>query len=191
MYRKNPISVRFLEGRHNKTMSLLDGFEAGSVLDIGCDDGHFLSMLSARFPRAALVACDTERDAVAEARKAAPRAKFVIADFMETDFAGSDLIVMLEILEHSKDPKAMLAKAASHMNAGGRILISFPRPELLYWRLIWSLWSNTFGRRWHGQHSEMTEKDMLRMVGECGLEAEKRTRFFMGSISIMLLKKVS
>ena len=190
MYRKNFISVKFLEGRHGKTMSLLEGFSPRAIVDVGCDDGHFLRMLSERFPNARLTACDIDPAPVAEARREAPRAEFVVGDFMQKDFDRADLVVMLEILEHSENPKGMLAKAASLVGPEGRVLISIPRPEVLHWRVIWSIWSNTLGRRWHGQHSELTEKELISIARECGLEPEKRARYFLGSISIMLLKKV-
>lgn len=69
---------------------------------------------------------------------------------MKLDFNGADLVVMLEVLEHSPDPKAMLTRAASLAGKNGRVLVSTPRSELLAWRLLWAFWSNTLGRRWRG-----------------------------------------
>ena len=189
MYRKNPISMMFLKGRHDKSMGLLQGLSPKRILDVGCDDGHFLRMLSERFPGARLVACDMDPAPVAEARKEAPGAEFVVCDFMEGKFGEADLVVMLEVMEHSPDPKGMLMRARSLLGRDGRILVSIPRPELWHWRAIWTIWSNTLGRRWQGQHSELTEKDLIRIAGECGLEPERRTRYFLGSISMMLLRK--
>lgn len=42
MFRKNLISVKFLEGRHRKTIALLEGPKLGTMLEVGCDDVHFL-----------------------------------------------------------------------------------------------------------------------------------------------------
>ena len=189
MYRKNFISVKFLEGRHGKTIGLLDGFDPKSVLDVGCDDGQFLQLLSRKFPQARITACDIDPAPVMEAKKIVPEAEFVIGDFVKSDFKKADLVVMLEILEHTEDPEPFLRKAEALIGPEGRILVSIPRPELLHWRIIWSVWSNTLGRRWKGQHSELSEAQLIRTARKCGLEAEKKTRFFLGSISIMLLRK--
>ena len=189
MYRKNFISMRFLEGRHKRTISLLRGFVPRSIVDVGCDDGHFLRLLGKRYPGAGITACDIDPEPVKEARKVAPDVDYVVGDFMESALPRADLVVMLEILEHTEDPRPFLRKAASLIGSEGRILVSIPRPELLHWRIIWGIWSNTLGRRWIGQHSALTEKELVGMARECGLEVEKSTRFFFGSISIMLLAK--
>jgi hypothetical protein len=83
----------------------------------------------------------------------------------------------------------MLKKAAK-LAGKGHVLVSIPRPEVPHWRLIWWAWSNTFGRRWLGQHSELSESGLLALAGKAGLRLEKRRRFFLGSISIMLFKVV-
>lgn len=187
-YRKNYISVKFLEGRHRKTIGLLEGLRPKTILDVGCDDAHFLQMLDQRFPDARLMACDVDPEPVTEARKEVPRAEFVVANFLEQDFDQAELAVMLEILEHSDDPNAMLKKAMSLITADGRILVSIPRPELLHWRVLWWIWSHTLGRRWHGQHNQLSEKELTSIAADCGLVPQKRARYFLGSISITLFK---
>jgi 2-polyprenyl-3-methyl-5-hydroxy-6-metoxy-1,4-benzoquinol methylase len=189
-YRKNYISVKFLKGRHRKTIGLLEGLRPETILDVGCDDAHFLQMLDQRFPDARLMACDVDPEPVAEARKEVPRAEFVVANFLEQDFDETELAVMLEILEHSDDPNAMLKKAMSLITADGWILVSIPRPELLHWRILWWMWSHTLGRRWHGQHNQLSEKELTRIAADCGLVPQKRARYFLGSISITLFKHV-
>ena len=188
MYKKNPLSVIFLKGRHGKTIKLLDGLSPKSILDVGCDDGHFLAMLSERFPSSAFYACDTEREALAEVRKECPKADLRHGDFMTLEFKPVELVVFLEVLEHSHNPKAMLRKASSLIGKKGHILVSIPRPELLHWRIIWAVWSNTVGRRWHDQHTELTETELIDIASQCGLTLEKHSRFFFDSISLMLFK---
>ena len=188
MYKKNPISAMFLRRRHGKSLALLEGYSPGIVLDVGCDDGVFIARFAERFPSAKISAVDFDKEALAEAKKECPGATFYEGDFMALSFQQADLVVMLEILEHAKDPEAMLRKAAQIAGKKGRILISIPRAEVLHWRVIWWLWSNTLGRRWRGQHGDMSEADLLRLAERCGLVCERKSRFFLGSVAIMLLK---
>ncbi len=189
MYKKNPVSLMFLRGRHDTSLGLLDGISPRSVIDVGCDDGLFISRFAGKFPEARITAIDYDRETLAEAKRECPRATFMEGDFMALAPEPADLIVMLEVLEHSKDPLAMLRKAAK-LAGKGNVLVSIPRPEVLHWRLIWWAWSNTLGRRWLGQHSGLTEAELLEMAGKAGLRLAKRKRFFLGSISIMLFKVV-
>ncbi|MDD5171468.1 MAG: class I SAM-dependent methyltransferase [Candidatus ainarchaeum sp.] len=190
MHKKNPISMLFLKARHRKTAGLLDGVVPKSVLDVGCDDGRFLRMLAEAYPKATLYGCDSDPEAAREARDACPSAAIVQGDFMKLDFKPVDVVVMLEVLEHASEPVPMLKKAAALVGKKGRVLVSIPRPELLRWRLVWSLWSNTFGRRWHGQHRHLTEAELTEAAARCGLKVEKRQRFFLGCISMTLFRQM-
>ncbi|MFH0737508.1 MAG: class I SAM-dependent methyltransferase [Candidatus Micrarchaeota archaeon] len=188
MYKKNIISAMFLRLRHGKSLALLEGCRPKTVLDVGCDDGVFIARFAEMFPSAKISAVDFDADALSEARNACPDAVFYEEDFMTLSFPPADLVVMLEVLEHAKDPEAMLRKAARIAGKKGRILISIPRAEVLHWRIIWWLWSNTLGRRWRGQHGDMSEEDLLDLAKRCGLVCERKKRFFLGSVVIMLLK---
>ncbi|MBU0532575.1 class I SAM-dependent methyltransferase [Candidatus Micrarchaeota archaeon] len=186
MYKKNFISILFLKARHKKTIELLDGIKPKRILDVGCDDGHFLGMLSEKFPDSKLYGCDLDGIALEEARKVCPKAEFSEGDFTKLDFKPVDLVLMLEIIEHSKDPRKMLEKAVK-LTSKGHILVSMPRPELLRWRMIWGIWSS-FSERWKGQHSKLTEKQLIEMAQKLGLKLEKHSWFFFGCISIMLFR---
>jgi SAM-dependent methyltransferase len=186
MYRKNIVSSIFLKARHGKTLSLLKGYAPGSAIDLGCDDGEFLARLREAFPEAKLAGYDMDSRAIAHARLACPGAMLHVSDFMEADIPRADLVVLTEVLEHAPDHKKMLGRAASL--AKEKVLISIPRDEVPHWRLIWWLWSNTFGRRWKGQHGSLTEKQVIDSASSCGLDLEKKERFFLGTISLMLFR---
>ncbi|MFH0885420.1 MAG: class I SAM-dependent methyltransferase [Candidatus Micrarchaeota archaeon] len=188
MYRKNLLSSLFLKERHKRSLGLLDGIAPRRMLDVGCGEGEFIASFSKRFPSTQIIACDIDPLALSDAGKTCPRAILREGDFSAMDFEPVDLVVMLEVLEHSPDPKAMLAKAAKLAGKNGKILISIPRPELMHWRIIWAFWSSTFGRHWLGQHSHLTEAKLLDIASECGLSPERKAHFFLGSISIILFK---
>lgn len=191
MYRKNLISAAFLRARHEKTLGLLEGLSPRDMLDVGCDDGQFLLKFAERFPASNISACDMVGETLTEAKKACPKAAFQKGDFMELSLKPVELVTMLEVLEHSTDPRAMLEKAAKLVGKNGHVLVSMPRSELLRWRVIWTIWSNIFGRRWLGQHSELTQTQVIKLASESGLALKRRTDFFLGCISIMLFKQAN
>jgi trans-aconitate methyltransferase len=188
MYRKNIISALFLKARHERTLALLGDSALRSALDVGCDDGEFLARIAERFPDARLSGCEIDENALMHARKACPSANLIKADFMDAEFPQTELVALLEILEHAKNPKAMLGKAARIAGKGGLVLVSIPRHEAVHWRIIWAAWSNTFGRRWKGQHNDFTESEAIGTASACGLELVRKERFFFDCISLMLFR---
>jgi 2-polyprenyl-3-methyl-5-hydroxy-6-metoxy-1,4-benzoquinol methylase len=196
MYKKNIISTEFLKARHKKSLGLLDGMNPKSILDVGCDDGRFLIMLEREFPTARLSACDLNPVAVDYAKAACPKATIKKGDFMALDLKSVDLVTLLEVIEHAQNPKAMMAKARDLIENEGYILVSMPRPDLLRWQIIWKFWTNTvgkdgekLGRKFYGEHTHLTETELENIASELGLRLEKRSRFFLGCVSIMLFKK--
>lgn len=188
MYSKNPVSVGFRDGRHRVALSCIRGLNPKRVLDIGCGTGEFLAALSREFPDAELAGCDRSDEAVDGARETCPKAKIMCGDFMDLELGRVDLLVALEVMEHNENFGKMLEKAMGLVEGGGHILISIPRPELLRWRVIWGLWTHTFGRWGLGEHTWLTENEIISIGSGLGLKMEKRSRFFMGCISTMLFE---
>ena len=188
MLKKNLISSLFLNARHKKTFDILSDLAPTKILDVGCDDGHFLAILKKHL-NSELYGCDMDNTNLDEAIKNCPTATIIHGDVINLKSGLFDLVTMLEVLEHQKDHKRLLINARSILRKDGRLLISIPRSELLHWRLIWWLWSNTLGRRWHGQHNDLTENHLVYDASKCGFKLEKKSRFFFGCISIMLFKR--
>ena len=87
------------------------------------------------FPRAMkaagwdCTAVDPDVRAVAHAREVVG-VNAVCGDFMEIDDLGRfDAVTFNKVLEHVKDPVAMLAKAARHLNDGGVVYVELPDGE--------------------------------------------------------------
>jgi 2-polyprenyl-3-methyl-5-hydroxy-6-metoxy-1,4-benzoquinol methylase len=116
--------LRLLQG-HVKA----DGF---SVLDIGSGDGFFARQLLARFPTVSRLTCfDLGYDAAWLASAAdSPRGPFFTATKPETNF---DLILMLDVLEHTQDDAAALHEVAmTWLKPGGWLLLSVPAWQSLF-----------------------------------------------------------
>ncbi len=190
MHKENPVSKWFRSGRYTKSLELIEELAPKSILDLGCGRGHFIKLLEKRFPFASIAGCDSNREDAAAAREGCPDAKINYGDLLKADLEPADLVVVLEVMEHSHLPKKMLVKISSLVKERGYLLVSLPRPELLRWRIIWWAWSHTIGRSWClDEHENLTETEFMEMASETGLTLERRSRFFLDCISIMLFRK--
>lgn len=118
---------------------LLSMVPAGSVvLDCGCAGG---------FLAAALLRKDCVVDGVEFEAEAAARARLVCRRVYQMSlelpgFAAAlddqyDRIIFGDVLEHLRDPEAVLAATAAHLAPGGRVLVSIP--NVAHWQVRKSL----------------------------------------------------
>jgi SAM-dependent methyltransferase len=101
----------------------------GNVLDVGCGDGLFFGQLS-RFGEV----WGVESDESLVPPDSPHRARIHVGPF-ETGFTPDrcfGLIVMLDVLEHLRDPVAALAQARRLLQPEGRVLITVPAFPLLW-----------------------------------------------------------
>ena len=109
---------------------LLTGVAPGSVLDVGCFDGRFLSTLNSKWRRFGI---EIQQ---AAAEKAKGRGATILgSDFL--DIKGSfDAVVAFDVIEHVTDPAAFLRRMADATASGGIIVISTGNTDSLSWRLM-------------------------------------------------------
>ena len=102
----------------------------GTVLEVGCAEGHFTEKLAKRAKR--VIALDISTVALERARRRAPAA-FIEADLMTWDpgvFAPFDAIVLGDVLYYLDRPgvteefTALFARVASWLRPGGRLLLA-------------------------------------------------------------------
>jgi SAM-dependent methyltransferase len=118
--------------------------ENQSVLDIGCSTGQLLLGMG-RTKTLQLNGVEYNPEAASQARSHGIRVW--TGSFEEADIppASMDLIIMQHVLEHVRDPKAVLEKAFSLLRPNG--LVAGELPNIASWD------ASIFGRYWGGGHA--------------------------------------
>lgn len=129
------------ERRQDLLTRHLDGVKPGSLLEIGCGDGSFLSVARERGWKT------TGVDSDPQAAQAALKKYGIVVQvgrIEDCDFPREhfDLIVMNHVIEHVLDPAALLSACAAILRREGRVLLVTPNSA--------GLGHVVFGRRWRG-----------------------------------------
>lgn len=121
LLRATPLHPQWLLGRGNAFRERLGTLPPGRVLDIGCADRWVERALPAGceyigldYPATGAAMYGSRPDVFGDA------ARLPLPD------ASVDAVVMLEVLEHLREPQAALAEAARVLRPGGRLLLSMP-----------------------------------------------------------------
>src|SRR5690349_1749997 len=93
------------------------------LIDIGCGAGWLCEKLI-HYGR--VVGTDLSDEVLARAAQRMPDVEFVAGDFMQLGFERErfDIAVSLEVLTHVADQPAFLAKIASLLKPGGRLMLA-------------------------------------------------------------------
>ena len=153
------------EDQHNHDLIDRIPLSAQVVLDVGCGTASLSAAYRKRNPRARLLGIDQDPDVAA---LAADRLDELATVDVETDPLpfdvpeGIDCIIYGDILEHLKDPWAVLKRHVQALNPDGVLLICVPNVE--HWsfakRLLDGTWDyepsglfDTTHMRWFSMHS--------------------------------------
>jgi SAM-dependent methyltransferase len=91
---------------------------AGDVLEIGCGEGKMLRTLARHLPELRLFGCDVRAPASADCFA------FTRLESSELPYARGrfDAVLVMDVLEHVPDPRALLGEAARVLKTGGRLV---------------------------------------------------------------------
>ncbi len=144
------------------------------LLDSGCGNGRFLSVLREYGDREwELVGIDLEAEAIAQCReKGLTGYEGKAEDFMLGEGTW-DAVIMLQVLEHSKDPVRLCRKVHALLKPGGYWMIETPCLGSLdfqwFKKSLWTLYH--FPRHWH-LFSQQSLKALLMRCGFSIVQAE-------------------
>ncbi|WP_392541972.1 bifunctional glycosyltransferase/class I SAM-dependent methyltransferase [Oryzobacter telluris] len=163
------------DSSHGRLLAWLADGTRGDVLDVGCSDGRFGSLVRAQGHRVHGVDL-VKHDGVGER----------LDSFVEVDLnaglppevgSGFDRVVAADVLEHVVDPAALLTDLASRLAPGGEVLVSVP--NFGHWyprgRTTLGLFDyDTRGPLDHGHVRFFTRRSFERLVRDCGLRIVER-----------------
>jgi len=131
LFRKNEIK--------RLTNIILRYKQCGDIMEIGCGDGRLLNSLKESF---AIRSMDISDSAVRRARQLLGCGVVEQKDIEVDELTGSyDLVIALNVLEHLKDPYAVLIKIRKVLKPDGIFLFSAPNNYGLYGALATRLMS--------------------------------------------------
>lgn len=118
---------------HSQILSFFPADGAGrTVLDLGCGNGYLGGLLAQRGYRVTGV----ERPGGFDPLRIPPGVQIVEADLAQPLRLGGRFhyILCADILEHLREPEALLRQAAGLLEPGGRLIVSLPNSGHLYFR---------------------------------------------------------
>lgn len=132
-------------GSHAHILRWVEQERPAEVLEIGTATGY----LSAEMRRRGAAVTGIEQDAgMAEVAREHCR-EMHVGDVETMDLSGLgryDAIVLGDVLEHLRDPRAILERVSRHLKPGGKILISIPNVANIWVRLNLLLGSFNYTR---------------------------------------------
>lgn len=134
-----PDSIKQQQAR--KVFSILKKLSFSSVLDIGCAQGQYSIRIARRYPNLRIKGVDLDEKKIFQA--ACAKKKFGLRNliFVKDDLSVNtvtekhDLVLLLQVIEHLRDDRAMLARIRELMSDNGHLIITGPnvRSPIINW----------------------------------------------------------
>ncbi len=175
-----------LKRRARRIIESLDLKDGDKILEVGCGNGYYLSLLNRLGLKLKLVGIDKDALALKDAAKfiGDKKVKLILADASKIPFANEsfDKVVMSEVIEHVQDEKGALREVIRVLKTGGVLTlttcnITYP----FFWDpLNWTL-QHLFNTHiqagfWAGiwnQHTRLYEKhEIEKLIKQSGFKIE-------------------
>lgn len=164
----------------------------GLLLDVGCDGGTITSIIRECSGAQAVVGLDVKADSVAYAASTKEGMDFVAGDGMSLPVrSGSvDVVTMLEVVEHVPDPERMVSEAFRALKAGGLLVVLVPNTRYPLYRVVWWVWTRTFGAVWRDAHrDDFGAEEVKELMDKAGFEIMSEEKINFGMVVLLVARK--
>lgn len=173
---KNPL-VQFAVSRFlGDLRKLVMEISPKNVLEVGCGEGFTLNYLSQIVGEGNMVGVDIDEKVISKAHQLFPNLEIRRGDAYELNIktASYDLVLLLEVIEHLKNPKKAIKEA---MRVSKRYcIISAPNePIFRVANLMRARYISNLGST-PGHINNLTEMKFKKLLEECGLKIIKIKR---------------
>ncbi len=163
----------WMSRRKGSTYKALVSAQEAEVIDIGCGDGRMLDVLKSSCPSGwRYYGIDWSADAVDRIRRKGYQGRSGDVSRLDlSDWEGKfDLALMHQLIEHVRDPRALLEKVRRILKPGGVLSVETPDIDAWDFRLL----SKRYWAGYHiPRHFYMFEKDNFsQLAREVGFEVE-------------------
>jgi 2-polyprenyl-3-methyl-5-hydroxy-6-metoxy-1,4-benzoquinol methylase len=131
------------------------------ILEIGCGAGHTLAWLKRRWPTAETVGVDGWQDIAGELKRNADVALIQDLNDPLPDLGQFDLILALDVLEHLRDPQAVMDQLVGMLNPDGAVIVSVPNIAN-----VWVIADLVFHRRFEYRDAGVLDRTHLHFFTE-------------------------
>jgi 2-polyprenyl-3-methyl-5-hydroxy-6-metoxy-1,4-benzoquinol methylase len=140
---------------------------AARTLEIGCGEGSTLEWLKAEGRTDWVAGAELFHEAAAAAATRLDWARQADIEVEDLDIEPEsiDLLLCLDVLEHTRDPWAVLDRMSSYVRPGGTAILSLP--NLRHWSVIWPLLR--YGK-WEYAREGLMDRTHLRFFTRSSIE---------------------
>lgn len=157
----------------------------GRVLDFGCGSGGLAEFVSSD----SYLGVEIDEFSLKTAKNRFPSHRFV-SELPDTD-EKFDTIILLAVIEHVKDPSALLNKLTKYMSSDpkARIAVTTPHPSV-DWVHDLGASLGLFSKHANEEHEELLDKRKLKLAGEkTGLRLLTHKSFLFGANQLAIYGK--
>lgn len=161
------------------------------VVDVGCDGGTLTEFI-ARCSGSFVIGVDIKHESVSYAARTKAGAEFLAGDGLLLPLRSeiSDVVTILEVLEHVENPALMVSEGFRLLKRGGVLIAMIPNTRSKLFRLVWWFWSRTFGRVWKHAHNENFDAwEIERIVVDTGFEIVRKKTINLGMVVLLVVRK--
>ena len=137
------------------------------ILDIGCNGGTFTRQIIK--PNVKVVGIDIYSPFIYRANEViGDKIDLVVgaAEYLPFRTNLFDMVICLEVLEHSRQPLKFINEVYRVLVPGGIVIIMVPNEKSLVYKLVWGIWKriSKHGAVWNSQHFVSFDIDRIRTL---------------------------